>query len=417
MKYTNFFIFFFFTSFCNFLHSQVAKEVSEPTNIKTIIFKGDQNNDQFPIIPLNGNIYLNFDDLNANEEDYYYKIKHFNNDWLPSELFPSEIIKGFDNVRIINYSNSFNTLQSYTHYNLKLPNDQTRLLVSGNYIIEIYNSKDDLVFSRKFCVFEKKSDVNVSVFRLQNMKYFQTHQSIHFTINPLNMIFREPEKRIHTTILKNYQWTSVIKNLKPQYIVNSKLEYKYDTESKFEGGNEYLYFDTKDIRSIGQNISYVNRSKLYETYLNLDNDRRYNNYRYTQDINGNFEIRTINGSRDSKIEADYSWVHFSLTSDLNLDGNSIYIYGKFNNYKLTENNKMYYNPSMELYEGVLLLKQGFYNYKYISKTNTSTNKTIISGSHAITENDYLVLVYYRDIGSKFDELIGYGKANSFELKN
>ena len=76
-------------------------------------------------------------------------------------------------------------------------------IVSGNYIIGIYNSKDDLVFSRKFCVFEKKSDVNVSVFRLQNMKYFQTHQSIHFTINPLNIIFREPEKRIHTTILKN----------------------------------------------------------------------------------------------------------------------------------------------------------------------------------------------------------------------
>ena len=78
---------------------------------------------------------------------------------------------------------------------------------------------------------------------------------------------------------------------------------------------------------------------------------------------------------------------------------------------------MYYNPSMELYEGVLLLKQGFYNYKYISKTNESIKKTNISGSHAVTENDYLVLVYYRDIGSKFDELIGVGKTNSFELKN
>ena len=266
-------------------------------------------------------------------------------------------------------------------------------------------------------MYNKKADINVNVFRLQNMKYFQTHQSVHFSIIPRSIIFREPEKRIKITILKNYQWDSQIKNLKPQYKINSKLEYKYDTESKFEGGNEYLFFDTKEIRSTNQNISYVNRAELYETYLKIDNDRNYSNYSYNQDINGDFEIRTLNGGQNSKTEADYTWVHFSLASDLNFDENSIYIYGKFNNYGLTERNKMYYNPSMELYEGVLLLKQGFYNYKYISKTNESIKKTNISGSHAVTENDYLVLVYYRDIGSKFDELIGVGKTNSFELKN
>ena len=161
----------------------------------------------------------------------------------------------------------------------------------------------------------------------------------------------------------------------------------------------------------------VNRSSLYETYLKIDDDRNYINYTYNQDINGNFEIRTLNGTQNSKTEADYSWVHFSLASEKIFDKESIYIYGKFNNYKLTEENKMYYNPSMELYEGVLLLKQGFYNYKYVSKTKDSLNKNNISGSHAITENDYLVLVYYRDIGGKFDELIGFGKTNSFNLKN
>ena len=72
---------------------------------------------------------------------------------------------------------------------------------------------------------------------------------------------------------------------------------------------------------------------------------------------------------------------------------------------------------MELFEGVLLLKQGFYNYKYISKTKDSLNKNNISGSHAITENEYLILVYYRSIGGKFDELISVGKTNSFNLKN
>ena len=416
MNKKNILILFFFLNISSFLKGQV-EEVSEPINIKTIIFKGESENDQFPIISIDENITLSFDDLNSNEEDYYYKIRHFNFDWKESELFKNEIFEGFDNVRIVNYSNSFNTLQPYTHYELKFPNDKTRFLVSGNYIIEIYNSLDEIIFSRKFCIYEKMAETNVSVYRLQNMEFYKTHQSIHFSITPKNIIFREPEKRIKVIILKNYQWNSQIKNLKPQYIINSKLEYKYDTESKFEGGNEYLFFDTKEIRSTNQNISYINRSDLYETYLKIDYSRNYSNYIYNQDINGNFKIRTVNGSQNSKTEADYTWVHFSLVSDINFFENSIYIYGKFNNYKLTEKNKMYYNPSMELYEGVLLLKQGFYNYKYVSKAKDSLNTNNISGSHALTENEYLVLVYYRDIGGKFDKLIGVGKTNSFNLKN
>ena len=416
MNKKNILILFFFLNISSYLKGQV-EEVSEPINIKTIIFKGENKNDQFPIISIDENITLSFDDLNSNEEDYYYKIKHFNFDWKESELFKNEIFEGFDNVRIVNYSNSFNTLQPYTHYELKFPNDKTRFLVSGNYMIEIYNSLDEIIFSRKFCVYDKKVITNVNTYRVQDMEFFKTHQSIHFSITPKSIIFREPEKRIKVSILKNYQWNSQINNLKPQYIINSKLEYKYDKESKFEGGNEYLFFDTKEIRSTNQNISYVNRSSLYETYLKIDNDRNYINYTYNQDINGNFEIRTLNGTQNSNTEADYSWVHFSLASEKNFDKESIYIYGKFNNYKLAEENKMYYNPSMELYEGVLLLKQGFYNYKYVSKTKDSLNKNNISGSHAITENDYLVLVYYRDIGGKFDELIGFGKTNSFNLKN
>ena len=78
---------------------------------------------------------------------------------------------------------------------------------------------------------------------------------------------------------------------------------------------------------------------------------------------------------------------------------------------------MYYNPALELYEGVLLLKQGFYNYKYVLKQNEVLFKNTLSGSHSLAENDYLILVYYRNIGSRYDALVGVGRANSFELQN
>ena len=73
--------------------------------------------------------------------------------------------------------------------------------------------------------------------------------------------------------------------------------------------------------------------------------------------------------------------------------------------------------SAEIYEGVLLLKQGFYNYKYVVKNKDQVNKNFFSGSNALAENDYLILVYYRSIGQQHDELIGVGQTNSFQLNN
>ena len=98
-----------------------------------------------------------------------------------------------------------------------------------------------------------------------------------------------------------------------------------------------------------------------------------------------------------------------------LENQEIYIFGKFNNYQLNEENRMYFNPSLEIYEGVLLLKQGVYNYKFVAKTPKSTLYSALSGSHALTENRYLILVYYRYFGDQYDSLIGIGETSSFEI--
>ena len=76
---------------------------------------------------------------------------------------------------------------------------------------------------------------------------------------------------------------------------------------------------------------------------------------------------------------------------------------------------MYYNPSLEIYEGVMLLKQGLYNYKYVAKTSDKLLINSLSDSHALTENRYLILVYYSEFGTRHDALIGFGETSSFEI--
>ena len=398
------------------INAQQGLEYLPPNNIKSVKFFGADSTENFPVIAIGQKITLIFDDLNGNEADYYFKVKHFNHDWNSSKLFQNEYLEGFDNLRIDNYNTSFNTLQTFTHYRLVLPNENIQFKVSGNYLLEIYDSFDELVFSRRFCIYEEKSTIRSGVYRPQNMDRFNTHQSLHFSVTPSQGTFRNPDQTVFIHLLQNRQWDSDLLVLKPQYFSGSTLEYRYEIPTQFEGGNEYYFFDTKDLRITGPNISFTNLDKLYETYLNVNIPRLYQNYTYAPDINGGYEIRNIMRPGDPNIEADYSYVHFSLASDYD-SNNEVYVYGSFNNYSFSNTNRMYYNPSLEIYEGVLLLKQGFYNYKYVVKNKDRVNKNFFSGSNALAENDYLILVYYRSIGQQYDELIGVGQTNSFQLNN
>ena len=406
----------FLLIYTNIIFGQTVQETNDASFIKSVVFKSKNDEFQLPIVALGEVFELSFDDLNADERNYYYRIKYFNHDWTPTSLFQSEFMRGFDNIRIENYRTSFNTLQPYTNYKLKLPNEETKFLLSGNYILEVYNDDDILIFSRRFLIYENKVDVGAAVYRSRDLTFYQTHQCIQFSINPeAGKFLRDPENLIHTVILQNEQWNSAITDIKPQYFNGNRLEYRYQKKTGFEGGNEYLFFDTKDIRSTGSNVGSVELNRLYETYLNTNFLRRGYPYSFNADINGDFFIRTLEGSEDEAIEADYSWVHFSLSAPKFLEGQEVYIYGKFNNYQLTDENKMYFNPGLEIYEGIILLKQGFYNYKYVAKSSDQLLTNSLSDSHALTENRYLILVYYSEFGTRNDALIGIGKASSFEI--
>jgi hypothetical protein len=128
-------------------------EVNPPFNIKTITFLQNGQN-VIPLFQLGDNFQLQFDDLYGNEANYYYTITHCDYDWKVSQLSKNEYLDGFDNQRIIEYHNSLNTLQVYSHYKLSFPNQFNRFRVSGNYMINILNEDREVVFSRKIIIYE-----------------------------------------------------------------------------------------------------------------------------------------------------------------------------------------------------------------------------------------------------------------------
>ncbi|MDO6758630.1 DUF5103 domain-containing protein [Tamlana sp. 2_MG-2023] len=400
-----------------FLFAQV-EETNPPDYIKTINFRSGTNENQLPILNMSDPIILEFDALNGNEDDFYYKIKYYNRDWTPSVLVQSEYLDGFDNQRIREYENSFNTYQIFSHYKLTIPNDQTRgLKVSGNYMIFIYDNNSELVFSRKFMLYENIANVGVVVKRTRDMESIEAKQRVELIVDSNRIQFNNPLQTVNAVIIQNNNLKTAITDIRPQYTLGNQLIYKYDSETSFWGGNEYFFFENKDVRGANNNIQFIDLQDLYHNYMYTNVSRVSQPYTYNPDINGNYVINNLDATNPD-IEADYVWMHFSLKADNTIKDKNIHVYGSFNNYAIEEATKMSYDASKNIFSSSLLLKQGFYNYKYVVvNADGEIDEGYISGNHWQTENSYKVLVYYRDLGARYDRIIGYNEGSSVNISN
>jgi hypothetical protein len=398
--------------------AQSEVEVIPPYNIKTASFM-QSNENVIPVFELGAGFLFQFDDLFGNEADYYYEIVHCDYNWVPTNIPKQEYLKGFDGQRIQEYQNSLNTLQIYSHYKLPIPNQFTQLLLSGNYVLKILDENKEVVLSRKFILYEDLVTIPIQIKRARTANYLEYKHNIEFSVKSQLINFQNPLKNIKVVLLQNGQFNTAIKNIAPQYTIGNELIYRYDTQTQFWAGNEFLYFDNNDIRAAGNNVSRIDSSNgIYNSNLYTNNARANYPYSVAPDVNGNFVVRNIRAEKN-EIEADYAWVYFSLSAPAFMANKGIYITGMFNNYSLSPEYKMDFNVKQNTYEKAVLIKQGFTNYQYqvADAKGTIDAENAIDGNFWQTENDYSILVYYRENTDRYDRVIGKATANSTIITN
>lgn len=412
LKYTWLFVFFF----CALVVQAQKTQDYTADYIKAAAFI---NNEKavVPFFSLNESFSLEFDDLYGDESNYYYRVIAYNYDWTPSKLKPIEYIKGMDNQRIQNYSNSFNTLQMYTHYTLTIPNQMYDITKSGNYILEIYDDQKNVIIRRKFILYENVASVGAQVKRMRDLTYIDTKQTFDLTIKLGEQAYQNPTTNVKIALFQNGRWDSYLTNIKPQYTIGTDLIYKYDQETSFWGSNQYRYFDNSDLRQANNMIfSNTIENEMYRTNLYPITGWFNKKYSYFPDINGSFKVRNIYG-RNASIEAEYSWVYFTFKADETAEkSNDYYITGLFNNYELVPEHRLDYNAQTDSYEKAILVKQGFTNYNITTiqkgKVSPADNP---DGNHALTTNKYQVLVYYKGNTDLYDRVIGFGEVNAEQI--
>lgn len=389
--------------------------------ITTVMAHRDGWELSYPIIYLentNDKIRFSFDKIGTTSGNYQYTIIHCDAEWQPSDLMFSEYAEGFEENELRDYKTSLNTLYDYLHYSFTIPNDDIKPIISGNYLLKIYQDYDieDVVLTRRFCIVENKVKISANVRRATKVKYMYTHQEVDFEINTEKYSIDDPAENLKISILKNNCSNNAIYNLTPRYIEGDILKYDYEEENIFMAGNEFRHLDLKDKDFQSDRIKNIYyQAPYYHVLAYPDFPKAVNSYTLNPDLNGKFLVKR-DRSDNNHIEADYFFVHFTLPMEAPVANGDVYVSGQLTDWRFYQKNKMEYNYEMHAYELSIPLKQGYYNYNYVvlSDTTNLIDDTLIDGSHYQTENDYVIYVYYRPMGENYDKLIGFKIANSIK---
>ncbi len=374
-----------------------------------------------PVIALNSGqtLELSFDDLYEEFTNLSYSIYHCNADWTPSDLIRNDYLTNFGDDYIQNFEYSINAFIPYTHYTLSIPNENVGLKISGNYVIAIFrnNNPEDLVLSRRFMVYEEIVSIGGRVKRPTRVEKIDTHQELDFTISHGSYQIPNPFTDLKVVMLQNQRWDVAITDLKPLFLQNGQLIYQYDDENTFEANNEWRNFDIKNLLTLSLNVRQIKQDTFFKVFLRQDQSRAVERYSVNFDINGQNRIRRLDAA-NSDSEADYALVDFYLDYPNDI-GSEIYLFGEFSDWKLLPEYQMFWDANRGAYRNQFLFKQGFYNYAYavVQPGKDHADLSFLEGSHWQTENDYQILVYHREIGSRFDRLVGFATFNSDDLFN
>lgn len=362
-------------------------------------------------------VTISFDELSHDYHRYRYHIDHCEADWEVSEdLFESNFLNGLNDQLIEDYEKSLNTTQIYTHYTLSLPNEYVRLTLSGNYRVTIYdddNGIEDPVATVEFALVEPLMSIGMNVTSNTDIDFQRSNQQVNLSVAYGALRVSDPDRELHTYVIQNRRQDRRVE-VKPNIKKANGIEFTHQRDLIFPATNECHKFEFLSLHRTTLNIDNIRWFDPY-FHVTLFEEHPCSNYSFETDQNGAYIIRNSDND-DDETGSEYAFVHFRLKSEP-IGGGDVYVQGNWCNDWPNDTYKMEYDAQNREYHAAIYLKQGYYNYRFVQLSGKETvDGTPIAitdrtdGNFYQTENEYQVLVYYRQPGSRYDRLVGYNAA-------
>lgn len=384
---------------------------------RTIQVRVNGDDQALPVMKLDGSdrLTVEFDEIADSRSYLRYELIHCTADWRQDDLVDPEFLDGFNRAEINDYTFSRATLNHYVHYRITLPSDDMRPLLSGNYLLLVYDEDDPdtILLQVRFSVSEETMRSTADVTSRTDIDYNDRHQQVTVRVDTDRVPVRDPNSDLRVTVTQNSRPDSEVTLTVPTGAVGTVLTYAHLPQLIFEAGNEYRRFETVSTRHLPMGVEGIRRDgTIYNFYLYPDAPRAGSPYLYDSTQFGRMRVREYD-SDESDTEAEYVDVHFMLEMPERTDGD-IFLDGDLTYRLFGPEARMVYSAADGAYHQTLRLKQGTYNYQYLFVPHGSMRGTAepVEGNHYETSNEYTVRVYTRLPGDRYDRLTSVSRVIS-----
>ncbi len=393
-------------------------------DIHTVLFYRGTFTNSYPVIFMENQVPLTveFDEIlpvTEPQSEFMVDFVSCDHNWEPTFSIPIEFFEGFAQQRINDYRFSENTKVNYAHYRYSFPDENSRFKMSGNYLLKIYRAYGDqeVVLTRRFVVADRLTAIQPT--RILNARIErQRLDELAFSITPSQRLrVFNPANDLIVKVMQNWRWDNALEGMRPRFQGNGQFEYIIDElNASFPAGNEFRFHDNRSTQFFSESVKDItDTEEMYEVTMFTDEARFKNTYGQRADLNGSFVI-DVKEYNYPDYEADYVNNNFRLQMSEPLPNHKVYVFGEFSLWKPQPACQMTYNEAARRYEANILMKQGYFDYKYVAVDNATglINETVFEGKAYDTENYYTVLVYHRAPTDRYYKLVGYQPINYYD---
>lgn len=388
----------------------VRNQLKAPQSIKSIQLYRKGNPHNPPIITLGSSdrLVLEFDELTSVSGQFLIRFSHYDTEWRKSTIPEIWVIDGINEFNIIGGEINRLNKPSFFHYQKEFPNREINFLVSGNYMVHVFDFDTNIeLFSLPFFITEDAGKTVNTVETLYNARStFDVIDQLFTTYKyPKELEF--PQFNLSYFFVQNRFWGSSTQSKEMDMSVPGEVRFYTTRDNSFNANLDYLQLNLQDLTSDGIKIIEW-QPELIPPKITLQDDV----------INFSAGPRkvysSVLGTTSKGRDAQYVEVEFRLSAD-SFDKNTseFYISGDFNQWKISPANKMKYDKKLGIWKASTLMKQGNYHYKYFYlETDDNGASLPMNDSISNIHQEYISFIYYQDPDKNYQRLLHAAIFNS-----
>lgn len=381
----------------------VPNQLPAPQSIKSLQLyrKGTDNNP--PIIELGSpqKLILAFDELSDLSGQFRITFTHHNQNWENSNIPQDWYLEGINEIILGGGQKNELSEPNYFHYKTEFPNDQVKFKISGNYMLHVSDFNSGVrLFSLPFFVTENEGEIVSWVETVYNagQRYNAIDQPFSEFVYPDFIEF--PQFDLSFYFVQNRFWGDFKQSENFDFSEQDRSQFHLSRDNAFPANYDFMGLNLNSLSVDGNQIIDYQPGQtpplvvLREDILNFSSDP-------VRGWTSNF------GNPKNATDSRYANVRFRFDDGGQFSENEgVYLVGDFNQWLLSESNKLKYNEDSGYWETSSLIKQGTYTYKYaVKEGELGINDLILSDTITRQNQEYVSFVYFQDPDYRYQRLL------------